>query len=132
MSTYIKGFEGKALGGLMNGKIDLFFEREGRFYILDWKSNYLGFNLENYNSEGVLNAMNESNYHLQYLIYTVALKKYLSSRIPDFDYEKQFGGVVYLFLRGLRKGNAGGVFTAKPPLALIEKMEHLLHSNAII
>jgi exodeoxyribonuclease V beta subunit len=126
----IKSFEGIALDGLMNGKIDLFFEHKGRFYILDWKSNYLGYNADNYNEESLLNAMDENNYHLQYLIYTVALKKYLTTRIPDFDYNKQFGGVIYLFLRGLRKDSTNGVFAARPSLTTVERMEALLHRSA--
>ncbi len=129
VSTIIKSFEGAALAGLMNGKIDLFFEQDGRFYILDWKSNYLGFRPEDYNADSLLNAMNDNNYHLQYLIYTVALKKYLSSRIPDFDYEKQFGGVVYLFLRGLRKDSTAGVFTARPSYKTIERMDEILFTG---
>jgi len=125
----IKSFEGNALEGLMNGKIDLFFEHNHRYYILDWKSNYLGFKIADYDAAGVLNAMDENNYHLQYLIYTVALKKYLTSRIPDFDYETQFGGVIYLFLRGLRKGSTHGVFKARPSLKIVERMEALLHQD---
>jgi len=130
-ATFIKAFDGATLGGLLNGKIDLFFEHDGRFYILDWKSNYLGFNRDDYNEAGVLNAMNENNYHLQYLIYTVALKKYLQSRIPNFNYDEQFGGVIYLFLRGLRKDNTGGVFSSRPQKEVIEKMEALLQKEVI-
>lgn len=131
-STLIKSFEGAALNGLMNGKMDLFFEHEERFYILDWKSNYLGYELENYNKEGVMAAMNDNNYHLQYLIYTVALKKYLKSRLPNFDYEKQFGGVIYLFLRGIRNDSSSGVFTALPSLNLIKEMEYLLNPEKLV
>lgn len=124
-----RSFEGKPLEGIMNGKIDLFFEHAGRFYVLDWKSNYLGFTPEDYNKDMLLQAMNENNYHLQYLLYTVAVKKYLQSRIPDFDYEKQFGGVVYLFLRGVRNDAGTGVYTAKPSLKKIERIEALLYNE---
>jgi len=110
----------------MNGKIDLFFEHEGRFYILDWKSNYLGYRPEDYDTAGVRNAMDENNYHLQYLLYAVALKKYISARMPSFDYEQHFGGVIYLFLRGIRSNSADGVFTARPSRELIDNIEKIL------
>jgi exodeoxyribonuclease V beta subunit len=126
-----RSFEGKPMEGIMNGKIDLFFEHAGRFYVLDWKSNYLGFTPEDYSKDMLLQAMNENNYHLQYLLYTVAVKKYLQSRIPDFDYEKQFGGVVYLFLRGVRNDSNTGVYTAKPSLKKIENLERLLYKTTI-
>lgn len=117
----------KAVDGLMNGKIDLFFEHNNKYYILDWKSNYLGYNPElHYHSEALQNAMNENNYHLQYLIYSVAIKKYLSSRLGSFNYETQFGGVIYLFLRGIRKDHQYGIFTTKPTLEIIERTEQIL------
>lgn len=100
--------------GVMNGKIDLFFEHNGKYYILDWKSNHLGDTLDCYTPDKLNDAMNESNYHLQYLIYTAAVNKYLKTRIPNYDYETHFGGVVYLFVRGVRIGEVTGVFVCKP------------------
>lgn len=111
--------------GVMNGKIDLFFEQASKYYILDWKSNYLGDTPEAYATEKLPEIMHRANYHLQYLIYTLAAKKYLEKRLPGFDYERDFGGVVYLFVRGVRTGTSNGVFTAKPSAALIEKLEGL-------
>ncbi len=115
--------------GVMNGKIDLFFEHQGKYYVLDWKSNYLGDSLEDYSSDSLALAMNENNYHLQYLIYSLATKKYLESRLPNFDYETQFGGVIYLFVRGLRKDREAGVFTYKPSLEKIESLNGLLEKK---
>ncbi|GGH59607.1 exodeoxyribonuclease V beta subunit [Filimonas zeae] len=111
------------LEGIMNGMMDLFFEHDGKYYILDWKSNYLGSALEEYNTEAIAAAMNESNYHLQYFIYTLAAKKYLESRLPGFDYETQFGGVIYLFVRGMRNGNTTGIFYTRPLLDKISRLE---------
>jgi exodeoxyribonuclease V beta subunit len=113
------------LEGIMNGKIDLFFEYQGKYYILDWKSNYLGDSLESYSTESVAEAMNENNYHLQYLIYTVALKKYLESRL-EFEYERDFGGVIYMFLRGVRKDGNTGMFTTKPSLEKINILQKMM------
>lgn len=114
------------LEGIMNGKIDLFFEKNGKYYVLDWKSNYLGDATEDYEQEKLALAMAENNYNLQYHIYTVAVNKYLKTRLPNFNYERDFGGVIYLFLRGLRTGSNNGVFFHKPDWSNIEKLESVL------
>lgn len=114
--------ESEVLTGLMTGFIDLFFEHEKKYYILDWKSNYLGFQVTDYTPEKLHQAMKDSNYHLQYLIYTVAMYQYLKLKKFDFDYEKDFGGVIYVYLRGARAGTRNGIFTYKPRLELIQKL----------
>jgi exodeoxyribonuclease V beta subunit len=111
------------LEGIMNGKIDLFFEQDGKYYILDWKSNFLGNDLSFYGTDEVKAAMYENNYNLQYLIYTVALTKYLKLRNPQFDYDRDFGGVIYLFLRGVRVGASTGMYFSKPDKALIKQIK---------
>lgn len=108
--------------GIMTGKIDLFFRHNGKYYILDWKSNYLGETAADYSSEKMQEAMNENNYHLQYHIYSVAANKYLSSRLPDWDYDQGFGGVIYLFVRGVRKGSNTGIYLARPEKDHVEKL----------
>ena len=75
--------------------------------------------------------MNDHNYHLQYLIYSLAAKKYLESRLPDFDYQRNFGGVFYLFVRGMRAEKNEGVFFTKPSLKTIEQLEALLSYQAV-
>lgn len=115
--------------GLMTGFIDLMFEHKGKFYILDWKSNHLGNSTDCYNREGMEAAMTGSNYHLQYLIYTVALKRFLSQRIPNFNYETHFGGVLYIFLRGVRVNSETGIYYQKPSEELIYKIDTLLKST---
>jgi exodeoxyribonuclease V beta subunit len=104
----------------------LIFEYAGKYYILDWKSNFLGDSLSWYNTNSLRNTMNDGNYHLQYLIYTLALKKYLTVKLQGFDYESQFGGVAYMFLRGIRKNQESGIFSCVPPLEQIEKLENIL------
>jgi exodeoxyribonuclease V beta subunit len=108
------------LEGIMNGKIDLFFEHHQKFYILDWKSNFLGAHITNYQMEHLSAAMEEHNYYLQYLIYTIAVCKYLSIRKKDFNYERDFGGVFYLFVRGVRKDGTTGIFFHKPYKTLLD------------
>jgi len=111
--------------GLMTGFIDLVFEHNGKYYILDWKSNHLGNTTESYNEDRMEEAMKGSNYHLQYLIYTVALKRYLTQKIHDFDYDKHFGGVIYVFLRGVRSKGTTGIYFKKPSVERIVVLDEI-------
>ncbi len=106
--------KGQSWQGLMNGKIDFIGKQGEQFYLIDWKSNHLGYETECYNETALLEAMDANNYHLQYYIYLVALYKYLQSRLPDFDYDTHIGGVFYLFVRGIRSGESQGIFYRKP------------------
>lgn len=120
----------KDIIGIMNGKVDLIFEHDNKFYILDWKSNYLGPDISDYSTEKVEAAMSENNYHLQYLIYSYAVQKYLRFRLgPLFDYEQHFGGVIYLFIRGIRKGMTNGIFFRKPHRDQILKMKSMFEKT---
>lgn len=114
-----------SLEGIMNGKVDLVFRHGGKYWILDWKSNHLGDTAGDYSGDRVREAMADNNYHLQYHIYTLALRRYLSARLPDFDYDRDFGGCIYLFVRGMRVGADTGIFVHKPEAALLDRMEAL-------
>jgi exodeoxyribonuclease V beta subunit len=112
------------LHGLMTGFIDLVFCWQGKYYLADYKSNHLGSQPEDYCPERLAAAMQEHRYDLQYLIYTVALHRFLSQRLRGYSYEQHFGGALYLFLRGMSAAAPGcGVFTVCPPSALIEKLD---------
>ncbi|MFO7862854.1 MAG: UvrD-helicase domain-containing protein [Salinivirgaceae bacterium] len=111
------------IDGLMHGFIDLVFRHRGKYFILDWKSNYLGSNLADYTQDKLTDAMHASNYHLQYLVYTVALVRYLKQHIPNFNYANHFGGAIYVFLRGCRKDQSTGIFFDKPGERLVEELE---------
>jgi len=113
--------------GFITGFIDLIFEYEGKYFILDWKSNALGQTIKDFSLENIKIEMHEHKYNLQYLIYTVALHKYLKIRIPDYDYNEYFGGVFYIFLRGVQKGIPGsGVFYDFPEKELIMELSEVL------
>lgn len=86
----------------LKGFIDLLFEHDGRYYLLDWKSNYLGGSIEDYNPTALAQAMAAHGYHLQHLIYGMALERHLRALLPDYDFERHFGGVFYLFVRAVR------------------------------
>jgi exodeoxyribonuclease V beta subunit len=113
--------------GLMRGFIDLVFRHAGRFYIVDYKSNHLGARLEAYAREGLRQAIQQHRYDLQYLLYTLALHRYLRQRVASYDYDRHFGGVYYLFLRGMRaaEGPRYGVWYDRPPRRLIERLDVL-------
>ena len=112
----------------MKGFIDLVFEAEGRFYLVDYKSNWLGPELAAYQPDRLAEAMAREAYVLQYLIYTVALHRYLRLRVLDYDYERHFGGVFYLFLRGMdpARGRDCGVFHDQPTPALVTALDKLM------
>ena len=110
--------------GFMRGFMDLVFHWQERFFLVDWKSNYLGDRIEDYGQESLHRAMHEAFYVLQYMIYTLALDQYLRLRIPDYQYKTHFGGIFYVFLRGVDplKGPEYGIFRDRPPEALIRRL----------
>jgi exodeoxyribonuclease V beta subunit len=112
--------------GILNGKMDLFFQHNGKYYILDWKSNHLGDQPERYGQVELAAAMTANNYHLQYHLYTLAACRYLELRIPGFNYAKDFGGVIYLFIRGIQEEGNNGIFVHQPELSVIEGFRKLL------
>jgi exodeoxyribonuclease V beta subunit len=114
--------------GFMKGFIDMVFQFENRFYIVDWKSNYLGSRIENYDQKSLQFDMAANFYFLQYHVYSVALNAYLKLRQPNYDYDKHFGGVFYIFLRGVdeEKGSDYGIFRDKPAAELIENLSREL------
>ena len=103
--------------GFMNGYMDLVFRFAERFYLIDWKSNLLGTNIENYGQDALRLVMDEDYYLLQYHLYVLALDQYLKSRMgAAYDYERHFGGVFYLFLRGIdpARGSDYGIYRDRP------------------
>ncbi len=114
------------LTGMMTGYIDLIIAMENRFYLIDYKSNDLGPDQASYDDEHLHTAVKHHHYDLQYLIYCVALHRYLKQRVPGYQFKQHFGGVRYLFLRGMSGANGGGVYAAEPEQALIEKLDQLL------
>ncbi len=113
-----------ALNGMLKGFIDLVFAHGGRYYVLDWKSNWLGPDDGAYTPEALNAAMLAHRYDLQYSLYLLALHRQLAARLPGYDYDRDIGGAVYVFLRG-SAAPSQGLFTAKPPRALIAGLDRL-------
>ena len=110
------------MNGMLKGFIDLVFEFEGQYYVLDYKSNHLGDNTRAYGSTALAGAMLSHRYDLQYILYTLALHRLLKARLPHYQYQRDMGGAVYLFLRGVDR-NHNGVYGDKPPQALMEQLD---------
>jgi exodeoxyribonuclease V beta subunit len=114
--------------GMLMGFMDMVFEHDGRYWLIDWKSNHLGDTVDDYRAESLKRAMEENLYPLQYLLYTVALNRYLQLRVPGYRYATHCGGVLYLFLRGVTpvNGEKTGFYRDLPPEELIEELTNIL------
>jgi len=120
----------KDLTGFMKGFIDLVFEYQGRYYIVDYKSNHLGECAADYQTPQLNTAMLAHDYPLQYLIYSLALHRYLQLRLPDYDPKQHLGGSYYLFIRGMKADwQQSGVFYAAPDIELLNAFDHCLQGS---
>lgn len=117
--------------GMLKGFIDLVFEHQGKYYVLDWKSNHLGDDVTSYHGEALKSAMADHRYDLQYQIYALALHRFLHSRLANYQYDHHFGGVYYLFLRGMDGQSDHGIFAAKPTLEFLQEMDRLIDGQAL-
>ena len=132
-------FPSKAYGlnvdGLLTGFIDLVFKSpsDGKYYLLDWKSNYLGASLRDYGEAGMAAKMCEARYHLQFSLYSAVLDEHMKRSVPGWNFEENFGGIIYLFLRGFgaspKSHPAAGAFCFKPSLEFIEKVQSAMNTS---
>jgi exodeoxyribonuclease V beta subunit len=119
------------VAGFMKGYMDLVFQHQDRFYLVDWKSNYLGPTIDSYRQAALEAAMQQHFYILQYHLYVLALSQYLRMRNPGFSYASGFGGVFYLFIRGIdsRRGPEYGIYFDLPEPPLINALGKALIPN---
>jgi exodeoxyribonuclease V beta subunit len=125
-----RAIEPTQLNGMLKGFMDLVFEHEGRYYVADYKSNWLGPDDAAYTAEKIRAQILRSRYDLQYVLYLLALHRLLKARQPDYDYDTHIGGAVYLFLRGLN-ASTQGVFAERPPRELIERLDALFTGDTL-
>ncbi|MCP4601904.1 MAG: exodeoxyribonuclease V subunit beta [Proteobacteria bacterium] len=113
--------------GFLKGFIDLVFHKNSRYYLVDYKSNHLGTHPRDYTRDRLERSMIEHDYFLQYLVYSVALHRFLEYRLVDYDYDTHFGSVYYLFLRGMspRFDSGCGVYKTRPPRELVVELSAL-------
>ena len=116
-----------ALKGYLKGFVDLIILHRNRWYLVDYKSNFLGRTYADYQPGELLSVMGEHHYILQYHLYTLALHRHLQLRLPGYDYDRHFGGVYYLFLRGMHPelGPKAGIHHDLPPRERVEALSKL-------
>ena len=113
--------------GILKGYMDLVFERDGRFHILDWKSNWLGADTSDYTAEAMDAEMRRHRYGLQWRLYLVALHRYLRVRLPDYDPARHLGEVFYIFLRGIDPERPQqGIVCETPDLAELARLDEVI------
>ena len=112
----------KQIEGFLTGFIDLICEYQGKYYVMDYKTN----SLDNYQTETIILAMREHNYGLQYWLYSLVLHLYLQARLPQYQYETHFGGVRYLFVRGMQMNTPmSGVYADKPDVERLQALARI-------
>ncbi len=122
-----------SLTGFIQGYIDLVFEWQGRYFVLDWKTNNLGTQTGNYTPDKLHAAMDRSGYYLQGYLYTLALHQHLSHTLADYQPHRHLGGIYYLFLRGIEKDKENGIFYYQiEPDDLITCSQRYIHSSNLL
>ncbi|MEX5666617.1 exodeoxyribonuclease V subunit beta [Pseudomonas neuropathica] len=116
------------LNGMFKGFIDLTFEHDGRYYVADYKSNWLGVDDLAYTEQAMEQSILDNRYDLQYVLYLLALHRQLKARLPDYEYDRHVGGALYLFLRGTR-ADSRGVYFVRPPRELIERLDRMFQGK---
>jgi exodeoxyribonuclease V beta subunit len=117
----------RELHGMLKGFADLVFEHEGRYWVLDYKSNALGQGDSAYTRRAMSAAMADHRYDIQGAIYLLALHRLLKSRLgADYDPARQLGGAVFLFLRGIANATTRGCLLLEPDLELLDGLDRLL------
>ncbi|MEQ1637542.1 MAG: exodeoxyribonuclease V subunit beta [Methylococcales bacterium] len=116
----------KQMCGYLTGFVDLICVYQGRYYVMDYKTN----SLPDYQLHTLTTAMREHNYGLQYWLYSVVLHQYLQQRLPDYDFARHFGGIRYLFVRGMLPDVAmSGVYEDLPDLLRLEQLAGLFEGR---
>ncbi len=112
--------------GFLNGVIDLLFIYNKKYFIVDYKTNWLGYNYIDYINKKLYKTMSLYRYDIQYQLYTLALHNFLSLNIKNYNYNINFGGIYYIFLRGLlldnKNNSVTGIFYTKPNYLLINEL----------
>ncbi|WNC70207.1 exodeoxyribonuclease V subunit beta [Thalassotalea nanhaiensis] len=121
------------LKGMMHGFIDLIFCKDNKYFVCDYKSSHLGDKFSDYLPERLSINVIKNFYDLQFLIYSLALHRYLKRRVPNYSIETHFGGVYYLYLRGMSADNNDfcGVFFNSLTAELLQKLDHLFSGTKI-
>ncbi len=116
--------------GFLHGYIDLVAKAGGKYYIIDWKSNNLGDTFTDYGKENIEAEMKKHNYYLQYMLYLAAFDRYMQSVDKNYSYKENFGGIRYVFLRGVKAGSCEtGIFSDRPDESELRKIQKLFEGE---
>ena len=119
------------IDGYLHGFIDVVARHGERWYVMDYKSNWLGENIQAYSKPALSDAMRSAGYSMQYLFYVTAMHRFLRLRLPDYDYARHIGGVFYLFVRGMSPDLPGnGVYHDAPTRECIEAIDVCFSGSA--
>lgn len=111
--------------GILVGSIDLVFKWKKKYYLVDYKSNWLGYSKSDYSIQTMQNAIYTHHYDLQYQLYSIALHRYLKKRIKNYSFHKHFGGIYLLFLRARNMTDPEkGLFFTLPTSTSIKKLDN--------
>jgi len=127
---------GLNVDGLLIGFIDLVFKSptDGKYYLLDWKTNFLGNSIRDYDNASMSAKMAEARYHLQFSLYASVLDEHMKRSIVGWNYDRHFGGIIYLFLRGFGASPEhhprAGAFCFKPTSAFVGKVKAALYAQS--
>lgn len=128
---HLASLDRRKVQGFLTGFVDWIFTHRGRWYVIDWKSNHLGNSVGDYGPEALRHSMEDHHYILQYHLYVLALHRYLKQRLGEaYTYDESFGGVYYLFLRGLSPDSDTGWWYDRPPLGLIDALDRMAQGHA--
>lgn len=116
------------LRGFLEGYIDLVFRYQDRWFLMDYKTNQLGPLATDYGPASLAESMFRHDYLLQYHLYSVALDRFLSQRVSGYRYERDFGGVIYLFVRGYQadRSPTPGVYFHRPEPTVVQAIASVL------
>ncbi len=127
---------GMNVDGLLIGFIDLVFKSptDGKYYLLDWKTNFLGNSIRDYDDASMSAKMAEARYHLQFSLYASVLDEHMKRSVDGWNYDQHFGGIIYLFLRGFgaspQNHPRAGAFCFKPPSHFVGKVKAALNAQS--
>lgn len=118
--------QAQQLNGLLTGFMDIVLAHQGRYYVLDYKSN----KLPSYDKDSLVGSMLSHRYEVQYTLYILAVHRLLKSRLPNYDYEQHMGGALYLYLRGIDQAGQG-VYFKRPSYELIHALDLAFQGQGI-
>jgi exodeoxyribonuclease V beta subunit len=119
--------QARSLTGMLRGFQDLVFELDGRYWVLDYKSNALGNDDAAYGAGALTSAMAAHRYDVQGLIYLLALHRLLKARLgADYDPQARLGGAIFYFLRGVGNRETRGCHHLSADAQLLAAVDALL------